>query len=283
MVLMALRGGCGFISLMTGRRHFLSPVFASGIEIMLRPLRTATAHMSICNTNRKTPTAQRNFKKALRGFVDYCLSHHLMKDDPLEKLKMSKLKKTGGHHTWTQEEIKQYRDKYASGTKQRLAFELLLNTGDARADVVRMGRQHMKGGKLSMRRKTGVAFDIPLLPELVAEIALHPKHDLAFLVSEHGTPYTAESFGNRFRMWCKDADITGCTPHGLRKSAAVQHAMNGATAPELMAWFGWRSIEEAQRYVEEANRIRLAESAANKMLTAIGNPTNPVAKIGGNF
>jgi hypothetical protein len=41
--------------------------------------------------------------------------------------------------------------------------------------------------------------------------------------------------------------------------------MNGATAPELMAWFGWTQIAEAQRYCEMANRIRLAESAGAKM------------------
>jgi hypothetical protein len=35
---------------------------------------------------------------------------------------------------------------------------------------------------------------------------------------------------------------------------AVRHALNGATAPELMAWFGWKTIGEAQRYIEEANR-----------------------------
>jgi hypothetical protein len=33
-----------------------------------------------------------------------------------------------------------------------------------------------------------------------------------------------------------------------------------------MAWFGWKSIGEAQRYIEEANRIKLAESAGAKMI-----------------
>jgi hypothetical protein len=39
------------------------------------------------------------------------------------------------------------------------------------------------------------------------------------------------------------------------EAAAVRHALNGATAPELMAWFGWKTIGEAQRYVEEARRL----------------------------
>jgi hypothetical protein len=46
-----------------------------------------------------------------------------------------------------------------------------------------------------------------------------------------------------------------------------------------MAWFGWKTIGEAQRYIEEANRIRLAESAGEKVSrTGIGKPKNQFAK-----
>jgi hypothetical protein len=44
-----------------------------------------------------------------------------------------------------------------------------------------------------------------------------------------------------------------------------------------MACHGWKTIDEAQRYVEEANRIRLAESAGAKMRTGSGNPSTGVA------
>ncbi len=87
-------------------------------------------------------------------------------------IKLVKLKKTGGFRTWSEEEIVQYEKRHKPGTKARLALVLLLQTGHARSDVVRMGRQHVKssenGKKLSMRRqKTNVPFDIPLLPELM--------------------------------------------------------------------------------------------------------------------
>lgn len=228
----------------------------------------ATALQNI--VNRKRPAAQRNFKKAMRGFIDHCMSRNLIKVDPLEGMKFSKMK-TKGHHTWTEEEIAQYQKRHASGTKARLALELLLQTGHARADVVRMGRQHVRNGKLSMRRqKTNVQFDIPMLPDLANEIDLHPKTDLAYLVTEHGKPFTAAGFGNKFREWCDQAELHHCSAHGLRKASAVRHALNGASAFELMAWHGWKTIGEAQRYVDEANRIRLAESAGAKMRTSSG-------------
>jgi hypothetical protein len=176
--------------------------------------------------------------------------------------------KTKGHHTWSDEEVAQYRERHASGTKARLALELLLQTGHAKSDVVLMGRQHVKGGKLSMsRKKTGVAFDIPLLPDLVAEIERHPKTNLAFLVTEQGNPFTAAGFGNKFRAWCDEASLPNCAAHGLRKASAVRHALNGASAFELMAWHGWKTINEAQRYVDEANRIKLAEATGARIIS----------------
>jgi integrase len=233
--------------------------------------------------NKKTPAAQRNFKKAMRGFLAFCLTHSLIKTDPLAGTMLARMK-VKGHHTWTDDEIARYQAHYAPGTQARLALELLLQTGHARADVVRMGPQHVRNGKLSMQRqKTGVKFDIPLLPDLVAELARHPTSNLAYLVSERGKPFTANAFGNKFRSWCKAAGLSHCSPHGLRKASAVRHALNGASAFELMAWHGWKTIGEAQRYVEEANRIRLSESAALKMRTRTGNPNpetgNPASEI----
>ena len=229
----------------------------------------------------RKPAPQRNFTKAMRGFLDHCIALGMIKIDPLIGIKRAKMKKTGGFHTWSEEEIAQYRKRHPSGTKARLALELLLQTGHARSDIVRMGRQHVKGGKLSMRRqKTAVQFDIPLLPDLLTELELHPKSDqLAFLTTEQGRQFTAAGFGNWFRERCDEAGLPQCAAHGLRKAAAVHHALNGATAPELMAWFGWKTIGEAQRYIEEANRVRLAESAGEKVSrTGIGKPKNQFAK-----
>jgi integrase len=232
--------------------------------------------------NGKTPIVARNWEKALRGLIDHCISLEMIKIDPLAGIKLAKMKKSGGHHTWTEEEVAQYEARHARGTKARLALVLLIQTGHARSDVVRMGRQHIKSGKLSMRRqKTQVAFDIPVLPDLLAELELHPKSEqLAFLTTEHyGKPFKgAASFGNQFKDWCYQANLPHCSAHGLRKAAAIRHALNGATAPELMAWFGWKTIGEAQRYIEEANRVRLAESAGAKMRTGIGSPANPVSQ-----
>lgn len=222
--------------------------------------------------NGKGAIVQRNWMKALRGFVDHCLALGMMRSDPLAGVKLAKKKASKGFHTWTEDEITKYRERHASGTKARLALELILQTGHARSDAVRMGRQHVKGSTLSMRRqKTGVQFDIPLLDDLVAELAHQKADQLFYLTTEYGKPFTAAGFGNWFADRCNEAGVPG-RAHGLRKASAVRHALNGATAPELMAWHGWKTIGEAQRYIEEANRIKLAASAGAKMRTGIGSP-----------
>jgi hypothetical protein len=52
-----------------------------------------------------------------------------------------------------------------------------------------------------------------------------------------------------------------------------------------MAWHGWKTIGEAQRYVEEANRIKLAENAGEKVIrgTGVGSPTDPVSQKDGQL
>ena len=76
--------------------------------------------------NGKTPAAQRNFRKALRGFIDHCLSVKLMRVDPLAGAKFSKMK-TIGHHPWEMAECEQFeahhadRDARAAGLRAAAA------------------------------------------------------------------------------------------------------------------------------------------------------------------
>ena len=57
--------------------------------------------------------------------------------------------KTAGYKTWSEAEIERFEAKHPIGTKARLAFGLLLFTGQRRGDVVKMGPQHIDGGVLS--------------------------------------------------------------------------------------------------------------------------------------
>jgi integrase len=119
-----------------------------------------------------------------------------------------------------------------------------------------MGRQHVRDGTMSLKRqKTGVAFDVPVMPALQEAIYAMPAGDnLTFLVTAHGKPFTAAGFGNWFREICNEAKLPKrCTSHGLRKAAATRLADRGATTTQLMAWFGWKTSSEAERYTRTAD------------------------------
>jgi integrase len=229
--------------------------------------------------NKKSAVAAKNWKKALRGVIDHCLSLDMMPSDPLIGVKLTKVK-SKPHRRWTPADIEQYERRHARGTKARLALELILSTGQARCDAVRMGRQFIRDETLSMsRQKTGVPFDIPVLPSLREELDLQTDRHLTFLVTEQGKPFTAAGFGNWFRDRCDEAGLPNCAAHGLRSAAATRLADYGATAHQLMSWFGWRTLSEAERYTKEADRKRLAAEAGKLITgTGIGKPETRFAK-----
>jgi integrase len=91
-----------------------------------------------------------------------------------------------------------------------------------------------------------------------------PSNNWTFLVTELGKPFTASGFDNWFRDRCREAGLDGLSAHGLRKAAATRFAENGA-AHELMAWFGWSKLEEAELYTRAANHKALAAGLVLKL------------------
>jgi hypothetical protein len=100
---------------------------------------------------------------------------------------------------------------------------------------------------MEKKRGDGVVYPPPL-PVLAATIAASKTGDLTFLVTERGTPFVKESFGNWFRDACRAAGCPG-SAHGLRKAGATRAAENGATVHQLMALFGWKTEKMASIYI----------------------------------
>jgi integrase len=178
-----------------------------------------------------------------------------------------------GFHTWTQEELDRFEAYWPLGTRERLAFDLLLYTGLRRGDAVRVGRQHERDGVITVRTekhakgKAGEQVSIPILPPLAASIAATRVGDMTYLVTETGGPWVKESFGNWFADACRKAGCPG-SAHGLRKSGATRAAERGASERQLMAIFGWSTAKMAAHYTRSADRKRLAHDAAQLLLPA---------------
>lgn len=89
-------------------------------------------------------------------------------------------------------------------------------------------------------------------------------------MTERGQPITAPGFGNWFRDRCNEAGLKGLSAHGMRKAASTRAAERGATAHQLMAIFGWRTIKQAEVYTRAAERKWLAGDAMHLLGTEGG-------------
>jgi integrase len=201
---------------------------------------------------------------AIRALMKHAVEIGLRDDNPAAGVKLPDLK-TDGYHSWTEAEIAQFLAYHGPGTRARLAFTLLLYTGQRRGDVIRMGRQHTRDGIMHVRQqKTGIELAIPIHATLAAIIADARADHLTFLTTRTGKPFSPAGFGNYFRDRCNEAGLPRCSAHGLRKAAARRLAEAGCTIHEIAAITGHASLSEVQRYTKAVDQKRLALSAMEK-------------------
>jgi integrase len=200
--------------------------------------------------------------------------------------------KTGstGFHTWTVDEIHQYEERHPIGSKARLCLALLMFTGQRRSDIIRLGKQHARGGKLTFtqfkgRNRKPKRLQLPILPALQRIIDASPCGALTFLINDLGRPFTDAGIGNKMRQWCDEAGLPHCTAHGIRKAGSTIAAENGATAHQLMAIFGWDTLKQAEIYTKAANQKRLAEDSMHLIEAQEQNSTEsgPTSDVSGTF
>ena len=214
---------------------------------------------------RRNPYAARHFLQAMRGLFQWAVKAKLASNDPTAELKVI-LPATEGHPVWTEDDCRAFEARWPRGTRERVAFDILLYTGLRRGDAVRLGRPHVKNGIATIRtEKTGQVVSIPLLPPLQATLDAGPIGGLTFIAGERGGPMKKESFGTWFAAACKQAGVSK-SAHGLRKAGATRAANNGASEAQLEAFFGWRGGGMASLYTREANRAKLARDTAAMLL-----------------
>lgn len=172
-----------------------------------------------------------------------------------------------GFHTWTDDEIEQFRARHAYGTTARLVLELALNTTARRCNLATLEHAQIRNGRIMIEHaKGGHDTIIELEPEAKAAIEAMPSRHIRYLiVTAYGKPFTVAGLGMRFRAWADGAGLQGCTLHGLRKARTRQLAEAGATNAEGRAITGHRTDEMFNHYAAKANRSILAANAMAKL------------------
>lgn len=173
----------------------------------------------------------------------------------------------GEHHTWTEGELLQYETAWKLGTRERLAFDLLLYTGQRVGDVARMKRADMVDGLIHViQQKTGTELWVPVHPRLARSLAAYQSPGLTLIGDKAGRPVTRATLSKLVSDAAKAAELpSACVPHGLRKAAMRRLAEGGSTAKQIASISGHKTLKEVERYTKAADQKMLARDAMLKM------------------
>jgi integrase len=212
------------------------------------------------------PAAANNLRKMLRTLMGFAASRGWRADDPTKDVKNITYQ-TDGFHSWTEAEIAQFEARWPVGTRQRLAFDLLLYTGQRSGDVRSMTTGQVRDGIISLRQqKTGEVLELPIHAALETSMQACKSGQLVLISTQLGKPFSAKGFGNWVSDAARQAGLpAGCSAHGLRKAAARRLAEAGCTAHQIAAITGHRSLKEVERYTRAADQRISAEAAMRKV------------------
>lgn len=203
-------------------------------------------------------------RAVMRRVMQFAVKTRLRKDNPMLGIEGFKV---GEHHTWNDAELKQFEDKWRLGTRQRLAYALLLYTGQRVGDVARMSRADVSDGLIHVvQQKTGAELWVPIHPELQRAMKALPAKGLTLVGDANGRPIKRAALSALMRAAIAQAGLPSrCVSHGLRKAAMRVLAESDATANQIASISGHKTLKEVERYTKAADQKKMARVAMGKV------------------
>lgn len=226
-----------------------------------------------------TPGSANDLLKKIRTLIKFAIDAGWRADDPTLRIKAFPEHE---FHTWTEDEIAQYEERWPIGSRERTAFALHLYTGQRRADVAQMAWTDVAGNAISVvQTKTGARLTIPLHPHLSAALRAWPCKHVVILTTAFNRPFSSAGYGNMMADAIAAAGLPDrCVLHGLRKAAARRLAEAGCTEKEIAAVTGHTTLKEVARYTRAADQKRLAAGAVAKLVEQKPDKNSQPAKTG---
>lgn len=243
-------------------RQALNPFIEQHGDKRVAALAPRHAEKIIGEIGSRAPAMANLTRAVLRKVMRHAIKIGLRSDNPFIDVDRYRL---GSRHTWTDAELAAYEARWSVGTRERLAYELLLCTGQRGSDVVNMRRP--LAAEIVVRpqkteRSTGKELTLALLDRLSCALDAYPVKGLHLIGDKAGRRISRRSLTRLIREAVKDAGLPArCTAHGLRKSLMRRLAEHGATAKQIQAISGHATLAEVQRYTEAADQKRLAADA----------------------
>ena len=124
-------------------RIALKPILEAHGHRLVRELPETAARHIIEGIGAKHPGMANITRATLSKIMRYAIKTGVRSDNPFAGSERYTL---GTHHTWTDAEIAQFERHWQLGTRERLAFALLLYTGQRGGDVVKITRNDIVDG-----------------------------------------------------------------------------------------------------------------------------------------
>lgn len=248
----------------TTYRQALDPILIRDGHRLVRDLPPDKARKIIQEIGIKRPGMANLTRSVMRRLMKFAMGLGWRGDDPFAVVPRYKL---GTHHTWTEDELATYEAHWPLGTRERLAYDLMLWTGQRVGDVARMRRSDISGGAIHLvQDKTGSELYVAIHPALARSMKAGPNNGLHLIGDAHGRRIRARTLSD---LVCRAAGLAGlpakCLPHGLRKAALRRLAEHGSTAKQMQAVSGHRTLGEIERYTRQADQRRLAKAAIRRL------------------
>src|SRR6516164_4042124 len=248
-------------------RAAIKPILAAHGHRLVRDLTKVAARHVIEEIGATRPGMANLTRSVLSKIITYAIETGLRADNPFSGLKPYRL---GTYHTWTDAEIAQFERRWPLGTRERLAFALLLYTGQRGGDVVKMARSDIVDGRIRVaqdkaRKGTTNELMIPIHQALARALQASPVVGMTHIITDaRGKPLRAIT--ELIEAAVKRAGLPArCVAHGLRKAALRRLAEHGSTTKEIAAVSGDRSLAEIERYTARADQAGLAKAAIGKL------------------
>ena len=140
-------------------------------------------------------------------------------------------------HTWNEQEISVFEKRWPEGSRERLAFALLLYTGQRGSDVHRMSWTDIVGDTIRVaQRKTAAKLSIPIHDALQRLLAIATNHDQTILATAYGKPFSVKGFGNMMSRAIGEAGL----PHAASRMVCGRQRRDVSPKQDVQRVKSWR-------------------------------------------
>jgi integrase len=245
-------------------RIVLSPLLEAHGHRLVRDMTVKAARKIIEDIGTTRPGMANLTRSVLRRLVRFAVDIGWRTDNPVAQTKPYKI---GAHHSWTDDEIASFENRWPLGTRERLAFALLLYTGQRVGDVAAMRRTDIVNGMIRCKqKKTGTELMIQIHRALDRAIKAGPTQGIFLIGDKLGRPMTRSALSGLVARAGRAAGLDPrCVTHGIRKAAMRRLAEHGSSTKEIASVSGHKSLKEIERYTNAAEQGRLNRTAISRL------------------